>query len=265
MKFNLDFADVKGPCQPEQLNEIHPFLQGKIGFGEWLNRAIEGALADDYIRSNPEKYVASIGHTFEFSLDLNANASPAFTIVPSPATLVTPTGTVDRLDDNIVDVSLAKPATKDTSKTVLKPEKVAEKKQKLAELNAAEKTAATDDRLLKTDPDLVKAQSLQTRIEALTAPGSRSDETSRAQIEAERNENRVALQRLVTVKEELRNAQASRGDSAIAIRQIESDPANYRVVRSKSATPPSENLNIQNTQLQLTLERLINNTRITGF
>ena len=109
LKFNLDFATVKNgpPCLRPAPVSGHPMLTGKIGFEEWMNRAFDGALADNSIGGKPSD-ISSVGHTFEFSVDLTANASPTFSIVPTPVTAITPTGSIDRLEDNIVDVSLGK-------------------------------------------------------------------------------------------------------------------------------------------------------------
>jgi hypothetical protein len=112
MKFNLAFDDVKQEpiCARSTTSSLHPFISGRIGFAEWMDKAFEAGDVGGNAQLNKPQRISSLGHTFEFSIDLNANVGAGFIIAPAPTIGINPAATVDRLDDGVVDVVIAKPA-----------------------------------------------------------------------------------------------------------------------------------------------------------
>ncbi|MCP1829114.1 hypothetical protein J2R76_005814 [Bradyrhizobium sp. USDA 4532] len=277
LKFNLDFSSVKdGPyCVPPVPVSGHPMLAGKIGFEEWMDRAFAGVLSDPTIQAKTSS-IASLGHTFEFSLDLNANASPVFTIVPAPTTTLTPTATIDRLEDNIVDVSLGKAAgaTDTVSKTTAKYD--AEQLKVLAEIRDAIKDLTGkvkdgEETLAKGAPLLAQAK----EAERLTQPNIMSTvpEDQKSLMETKRSEafkflsdNSAKIQELqdldATVKTQRRDLVTAKGQLIDTLNHPTEQTTTKRTVQATSPLSPDQNPNVTNTQLQLTFERLNNNLRV---
>jgi len=281
LKFNLDFATVKNgpPCEPPVPVSGHPLLAGKIGFEQWMNRAFDGALADDTIRAKTSS-IASVGHTFEFSIDLNANASSAFTIVPAPVATVTPTGTIDRLEDNIVDVSLGKTpaATESVTKTLAQYSKaqidaINELKKAIQDLASRidknNKTLAENKEFMTLGNDL-KAFSVPEATMKQLFPEANQEFLTQKQRDARRFfsdptvEARLqSLNNLAsTVKEDQRTLDAKSAQLLDTINHPASQAIVQKQVRATSTLSPDQNPNVANTQLQLTFERLNNSLRI---
>jgi hypothetical protein len=112
MKFSLKFDDVKQEpvCAKVHTTSLHPFITGRIGFAEWMDRAFDAGDIGGKLQLNRPQRISSVGHTFEFSISLNANAGAGFIIGPAPVIGVNAAATIDRLDDGIVDVVIAQPA-----------------------------------------------------------------------------------------------------------------------------------------------------------
>ncbi len=98
MKFNLAFDDVKHEplCAKVQTNSLHPFITGHIGFEEWMDKAFEAAEVGGELQLQRPQRISSLGHTFEFSIDVNANAGAGFVIGPAPTVGINPAATIDR-------------------------------------------------------------------------------------------------------------------------------------------------------------------------
>jgi hypothetical protein len=116
LKFSLDFSAVPPTeplCDALPGGSLHPFISGRIGFAEWMDRAFEGA-------SRAGTAISSLGHTFEFSIEFNATAGSEFVIgVTAPTTSLNPGISMNRLDDGIVDVTMGPAATDTKTKTVV--------------------------------------------------------------------------------------------------------------------------------------------------
>ena len=66
MKFNLAFDDVKQAplCARVQTSSLHPFVTGRIGFQEWMDKAFDAADVGGNLQLNKPQRVSSLGHTF---------------------------------------------------------------------------------------------------------------------------------------------------------------------------------------------------------
>jgi hypothetical protein len=282
LKFNLDFATVRdGPrCEPPPAYAAHPLLKGRIGFEDWMDRAFDGALSESTIAAKTSD-LASIGHSFEFSIDLNANASPAFIIMPAPATTITPTGTIDRLEDNIVEVSLGKAAagtasqTKTTAnyaKLQLEALQALEKEIKdlLDKIGSNKKTLAENNEFLQRADQLQKFNVPDATIQEVQ-PNARP-EFLKKQSEAREFFNTANTEKLATlrrIQSETNQAQqsldAKKGQLLDTINHPASTTVVQRTVRSPTPLPADQNPNVASTSLQLTLERLNNTLRVPAF
>jgi hypothetical protein len=281
LKFNLDFATVKDgpPCLRPAPVSGHPMLTGKIGFEQWMDRAFDGALADDTLSAKTSA-IASVGHTFQFSLDLIANASPSFSIVPAPVTTITPTGSIDRLEDNIVDVALGKGAgaTESVTKTSAQYAKaqidaISELNKAIEELTAKIKkggeTLAENKDFIAQGNELKPFNVPEAKIQELFPEGDKDHLTK--QQNAARSFFRdptveAKLQSLnnlaANVREDQRARDAKKGQLLDTINHPASQAVVQRQVRTVSPISPDQNPNVANTQLQLTLERLNNTLRL---
>lgn len=283
LKFNLDFATVRdGPrCEPPPAYAAHPLLKGRIGFEEWMDRAFDGALAESTIAAKTSD-LASIGHSFEFSIDLNANASPAFVIMPAPATTITPTGTIDRLEDNIVEVSLGKAAAGTASQTKTTPnyaklqlEALQALEKEIKELSdkigANKKTLAENNEFLQRADQMQKfsAPAPDATIQELR-PEARS-ELLRRQSEAREffaanAERLTTLRRIQTeTTQDQQSLDTKKGQVLDTINHPASTTVVQRTVRTPAPLPADQNPNVASTSLQLTLERLNNTLRVPAF
>jgi hypothetical protein len=253
-------------------------LAGKIGFEQWMNRAFAGALSDPTIGAKTSS-IASIGHTFEFSLDVNGNASPVFTIVPAPIVTLTPTGTIDRLEDNIVDVSLGKAAsaTDTVSKTTAKYN--ADQLKAIEDLTAAinklteqldkdHKTLAANKDFIAQGKELqsfllpeftIKERFPQANQELLTEKRADAQRFFRDPTVEPKLQEFLTLEK--TVNDNQKALTAAKGQLLDTINHPAEQTTTRREVRATSPLSPDLNPNVTNTQLQLTFERLNNSLR----
>jgi hypothetical protein len=262
MKFNLAFDSVKQEpvCAKVPTSSLHPFLSGRIGFEEWMDRAFDGAERGGQLQIGEPQRISSLGHTFEFSIDVNANAGAGFVIAPAPTIGINPAATIDRLDDGIVDVVIAKPAvdplpqlitalTKEERELIAELKKLIEKKQKdignrTAQLNAPENKALIS-RLSTMDKMAIQRLS----------PG---DERQQQELGLDKQQ----LTKLQTLKALQDENQAD--DQAIKgyRKEIADVKPQVSIVTKSRILPPDRNPEIANTSLQLTFERLNNNLRL---
>src|SRR5262249_5114573 len=80
LKFSLNISDLnlRAPsCIETHATGTHPFLRGNIGFGQWLNEALDTSLQDEAIQRHPER-LTSVGHTFQFVVLATAALNPVF-------------------------------------------------------------------------------------------------------------------------------------------------------------------------------------------
>ncbi|WP_456843599.1 hypothetical protein [Bradyrhizobium sp. USDA 4510] len=297
LKFSLNVSDIDlraAPCAETYATGTHPFLRGNIGFGQWLNEALDTSISDGFIASHPDR-LTSIGHTFQFVVLATAGINPTFTIAPRPIT-INPSVGVSREEDNSVDVVLAKKSSGGSGTTTVSkvktPDQVKKVEQYRRENENARQAIAQADAYLDTGDGRRLAQ-LQAQIKGkeaaitslgvalpsgLAAPNNLEVPNDLAAPLAEKARSEFSeLQGLknqfaTTGGAELERKQRERttGENTIAenqgrIQAIESDPKGVRVTRAPvPALPPSENTNIAATQLQLTLERVIGN-KFSGF
>ncbi|MGL3104671.1 hypothetical protein [Bradyrhizobium sp. BR 1432] len=297
LKFSLNVSDIDlhaAPCAETYATGTHPFLRGNIGFGQWLNEALDTSISDGFIASHPDR-LTSVGHTFQFVVLATAGVNPTFTIAPRPIT-INPSVGVSREEDNSVDVVLAKKSSGGSGTTTVSkvktPEQVRKVEQYRRENEDARQTIAQADAYFDTADGRRLAQ-LQAQIKGkeaaitslgvalpsgLAAPNNLevpndlaaplAEKARREFSELQGLENQFAT----TGGAELERKQRERttGENTIAenqgrIQAIESNPKGVRVTRAPApALPPSENTNIATTQLQLTLERVIGN-KFSGF
>ncbi|BAC47555.1 blr2290 [Bradyrhizobium diazoefficiens USDA 110] len=297
LKFSLNVVDIDlraAPCAEAQATGTHPFLRGNLGFGQWLNEALDTSLSDGFIAKHPDR-LTSIGHTFQFVVLATAGINPTFTIAPRPVT-INPSVGVSREEDNSVDVVLAKRSSGGGGSTTVSKVKTPEQTTKVdgyrRENEQARQRIAEADALLGS-PEGQRLAQLQTQIRGreaaisgvggsvrpgLAGPNSLdlpNDLATPLQEKARRD-----FSELQGLKEEFaisgganfeqqqkdRNEAERRiSENQSKIQAIEADPKGVRVTRAPAAQlPPSENSNIAATQLQLTLERVIGN-KLNGF
>lgn len=125
-------------CASQRLEGQHPFVSGKIGFSDWLYRAVNGVdpghNQDEY---TPKSGVPiNIGHTFQFSIDFGGGIAPVISILPAGGASVTPSFNANRTDENILDVTFAAPKIG----TFTKKERVPYTTEKNVSLSPADKT-----------------------------------------------------------------------------------------------------------------------------
>lgn len=261
MKFNLAFDDVKQEpvCARVQTNSLHPFITGRIGFEEWMERAFQAAEVGGNLQLQRPQRISSLGHTFEFIVDVNANAGAGFVIGPPPTIGINPAATIDRLDDGVVDVVLSKPAvdplpdliialTKEQRALIAELKKLIEqKKRNIASRVEKLNTPENKDLIAKVPFDRMTIQGIQPR-----------DEGQQKQFSL----NFEQLERLRTLKA-LENDNAS-DEKTIdkAQKQIDDTKPQPTVVFRSRVLPPDRNPEIIATSQQLTLERLNNTLRL---
>ena len=244
-----------------------------------MDRAFAGALSSKTI-SDKTASIASVGHTFEFSLDVNANASPVFTIVSAPITTLSPSGTLDRFEDNIVEVALGKAAGATDSVTKTSAKYDADQLKAINELRASikelsDKIDAGDKRLAENQTFIATARELQQynqseeAIKRLFPDSNMQTFALRRQNEASRfftQENNIRFQQLneldATVKTQRRERATAKTQLIDTINHPAEQTTVKREVRAPSPLSPDQNPNVTNTQLQLTFERLNNSLRL---
>ena len=93
MKFSLAFDRVtqeRPVCFKAETSSLHPFITGQIGFEEWMDKAFDAAELGGRMQLGEPQRISSLGHTFEFSIDVNANAGAGFVIGPPPTININP-------------------------------------------------------------------------------------------------------------------------------------------------------------------------------
>lgn len=260
MKFNLSFDSVKQEpiCAKLQSNSLHPFITGRIGFEEWMDRAFTGADRGGQVGIGHSQPVSSLGHTFEFSIDINANAGAGFVVGPAPTIGINPAATIDRLDDGIVDVAIAKPAVDPlpaviTGLTKADEALAAELEALIKELQ--KKVAARNDMIQKS-PLAKQLFSLDSKtIQSL----SQGDEPKLQPFNVRPNE----VEQLKALND-LRDANNTDQQEILKYLKQKADiqPKVQAVTTTFHVLAPDRNPEIANTFQQLTLERLNNNLRV---
>lgn len=297
LKFSLNVSDLDlraPPCAETYATGTHPFLRGTIGFGAWLNEALDTSLTDQFIERHPDR-LTSVGHTFQFVVLATAGVNPTFTIAPRPIT-INPSVGVSREEDNSVDVVLAKKSSggggATTVSKVKTPEQTTKVEQYRRESDQARQTIAQADAFI-ASPEGQRLAQLQTQIRGkeaaiaslgvplrggLADPNSLNLPSDLAQPLADKARRDLSeLQGLKSQfaasggadlerkQQDRTAAQSTIAENQNRIQAIEADPKGVRVTRAPAAPlPPSENSNIASTQLQLTLERVIGN-KLNGF
>jgi hypothetical protein len=239
-------------CNIPRTESGHPIFTGDIGVGEWLERALRGT-------ENRVSSVSSLGHTFQFTIDVSGSVSPSFVIGPAPAIGLNPVGTVDRLEDNSIDVVLAKAAvvTESVAQVIARTSaaQIAELKKLREEIEKLERdNAANEDKISQNEAGRVM---LQQQI-PLTEKGI-TDLPNIPNLSP-------------TVRNTLKDLLAARRDNANSLKEknrrlsfVESHPdvTTTTVDRSRAVIlPADQNPNIVSTQQLLTLERLNNTLRL---
>jgi hypothetical protein len=261
MKFGLAFNDVKQEpvCAKVQTSSLHPFITGRIGFEEWMDRAFDAAEVGGEIQLQRPQRVSSLGHTFEFSIDVNANGGAGFVIGPAPTIGINPAATIDRFDDGVVDVVIAKPAvdplpglitglTKAEKELIAKLEELINKKNddianRTKDINA--RTAALGN-LSTMDSKTIESLSPnnESQLQAFKLNGPQVAQLKT--LSALRDANKADDQEILGYKKQLAEIQ----------------PKVTGITTKLRVLPPDRNPEIISTSQQLTLERLNNNLRL---
>lgn len=299
MSFVLNVADVLNspPCAPDVAVAGHPFLRGRIGFGEWMRYALDAGLSDVTIARQPEK-LRSIGHTFQFVVAMGAGINGEFTIVPRPITL-NPALAVTREEDNSVQVALAAPEPSEGAEVARKVPSAAQRRE-IARLEEQKREgqrqvaeaqrffSSEDGRRLRT----LQAQiaDRQTELKALgvqvpadvmnispdvmtvlpdqappkNRPAAQSAAAALQQLAARVTKD-PAYQSLLQANRQREEGQRTAQDAQREIAAIEADPQGVQITRTRGVRPAAQNTTLNSTALQLTLERLLGNARIRGF
>ncbi|WP_146056429.1 hypothetical protein [Methylobacterium sp. V23] len=163
LNFVAKLSEIRGyHCLGYREVRDHPFVTerslGRAGLSEWLNRALDAvdpAGPDDGTTPRALR-PASVGHTFEFIVEVDASAGAGFALLPTGGATFGPSGTAGRTDDHSLEVTFA-PA-KTVVKTVKVPKTVVipgraptpEETRELVRLNAA----ATDLELQLNQPEM---------------------------------------------------------------------------------------------------------------
>jgi hypothetical protein len=263
MKFNLAFDSVKREpvCAKVPTRSLHPFLTGRIGFEEWMDRAFDGAESGGQLQIGEPQRISSLGHTFEFSIDANANVGAGFVIAPAPTIGINPAATIDRLDDGVVDVVIAKPAvdplpqlisalTKEERELIAELKKLIEKKQQDINSRAVQLNAPENKALI------ARLSAMDKMTIQRLSPG---DERQQQELGLDRQQL-TKLQTLKTLQDENQtDEQAIKGYR----KEIADVKPQVSIVTIPRVLPPNRNPEIAATSQQLTLERLNNTLRIT--
>ena len=261
LKFSLDFAAVpktQPKCKVAVGDSLHPFISGNIGFAEWMDRAFDGAES----ASTP---IDSLGHTFEFSIDVSATAASEFLIgAAAPLTSLNPGISMERLDDGIIDVAIAPAATVSATTTAIIELTKAERDlieelrgelQKAKERKAfAQKELAVEEnqKLLKLFPNLNQMTPMG------VTPSPDADTINKLGISRES----ITADKLRKIQDfQKQEDQASR-DILELSKRIKDETPKPAIVTKQVRVPADQNGVISSTQLQLTFERLNNSLRV---
>lgn len=276
LKYDLDVSDIDTfQLKCKRTTSGHPLLRGELGFAEWLDTALKASISND--DQKPQERLTSIGHTFEFALATSAGVSPVFTIVPKPIVL-NPSIAVSRLEDNIVDVVLAK--RKGAGAPIYARTVSAKQLEKITKLQA-EKDAA-QQAVSRASIELADAKKFNAQIRELSAKlvlkGIKVDPQTKkpdpnTNLSPDQEKDVANLQTFSeksfnlgdeTAIEQRRNRAAGEASSSEReIRAIRARPDGpTTVVRRNIGTgTAADNQIISSTQLQLTLERVLGNSR----
>jgi hypothetical protein len=263
MKFSLAFDSVvkKPICAKAETSSLHPFITGRIGFEEWMDRAFDAAESGGRMQIGEPQRVSSLGHSFEFSIDANANAGAGFVIGPAPTSSVNPSATIDRLDDGVVDVAIAKPAVDPLPELIMALTK--EERELIAELKKLidEKQGEINKRtaLLNSPENRALLSTMDRMRDKFVLQGVRPSDENQQRETGLNREQLTKLQGLNTLRED---NQAAERDIAEARKKIAETKPQAQIVTRNRVLPPERNPEISFTSQQLTLERLNNNLRI---
>jgi hypothetical protein len=225
-----------------------------------MDRAFDGAESGGRLQIGEPQRISSLGHTFEFSIDANANAGAGFVIAPAPAIGINPAATIDRLDDGVVDVVIAKPAvdplpqlisalTKEERELIAELKKLIEKKQQDITSRAVQLNAPENKGLI------ARLSAMDTMTIQRLSPG---DERQQQELGLDLQQL-TKLQTLKTLQDENQtDEQVIKGYR----REIADVKPQLSIVTKSRVLPPDRNPEIAATSQQLTLERLNNNLRI---
>ena len=262
MKFNLAFDSVKlePVCAKVPTSSLHPFLTGRIGFEEWMDRAFDGAERGGQIQIGEPQRISSLGHTFEFSIDVNANAGAGFVIAPAPTIGINPAATIDRLDDGVVDVVIAKPAVDPLPQLITALTK--EERELIAELKKLIEKKQRDVNNRTTQLDAPENKALIARLATMDKMTIQRLSPNDDRQQQELGLDRQQLTKLQTLKalqdENQADEQAIKGYR----KEISDVKPQVSIVTRPRILPPDRNPEIAITSQQLTLERLNNNLRL---
>lgn len=259
MKFSLAFDRINDVplCAKLDTNSMHPFITGRIGFEEWMDRAFHAAEWGGRMQTGEPQRISSLGHTFAFAIEVNANAGAGFIIGPAPTASVNPSATVYRLDDGIIDVVIAKPAfdplpeliialTKEERELIAQLKKLIEEKQ--GEIN--KRTAVLNS---------PSNRALMLNMDKLAIQGIRPNDESQQRATGLTRDSLTKLQELNALQGENQTAER---DIELARKKIADIKPQPQIVTRPRILPPERNPEISYTSQQLTLERLNNNLRI---
>lgn len=261
MKFSLAFDDVKQEptCARIETTSLHPFIAGRIGFEEWMNRVFDAAEdAGDKLPSRKPQRISSAAHSFEFMVVANANGGAGFLIGPPPIIGINGAVTAERVDDGVVDLTIARPAidplpelliglTKAERDLIAKLEElINQKKSNIAQRNQEINKAPLSNRLSTMDSKTIQGLS-PNDVNQLQA--FKLDPSEAEQLKA---------------LNALRDANSADEKELLALTQRRADiqPRITGVTTKPRVLPPDRNPEIIYTTQQLTLERLNNSLRI---
>jgi hypothetical protein len=260
MKFNLAFDDVKGPpvCAKVQTKTLHPFIRGRIGFEEWMTKALNAAEAGGDMQLHHPQKISSLGHTFEFIVDVNANAGAGFIIAPAPTIGINPAFTVDRVDDGVVDVVIAKPAVDPLPEVIMA---LTKQERELAE--QLKKLIAQKDEDIKKRKAELQSPANQELLAKVPSLGTMSIESIRPGDEGQQKEFHLTAEQLRTVRRLKSLEDANRADQQKIDDYLNKIPKPVPEIRiAPRVLPPDRNPEISSVSTQLTLERLNNSLRV---
>lgn len=263
MKFSLAFDDVKHEptCTRPETNSLHPFIAGRIGFEEWMNRVFDAAQnAGDKLLTHKPQRISSAAHSFEFMVIANANAGAGFLIGPAPIIGINGAGTIERVDDGVIDVTIAKPAIDPLPEL-------------LVGLTKAERDliAKLDELINQKKSDIAKRkQEINSQNFALSSRLSTMDSKTIQSLSPNDDNQLQAFNLKRSEVEQLKALNALRDTNSadekelLGLTQQRADvqPRITGITTKPRVLPPDRNPEIIYTNQQLTLERLNNNLRI---
>ncbi|MBR1277751.1 hypothetical protein [Bradyrhizobium sp. AUGA SZCCT0283] len=262
MKFSLAFDDVKQEpvCARVQTNTLHPFITGRIGFEEWMDRVFDAAEVGGKLQLHKPQRISSVGHTFQFTIVVNANAGAGFVIGPAPTIGINANATIERLDDGSIDVVIAKPAvdplpqllvglTNAERELIAKLEELISQKRgdiakRTQEINS--QNAALVDRLSRMDSKTIQNLSPTDDTQLRTFNLNRPEAEQLKSLNDLRDANRTDEQEILGLRKQLADVR----------------PRITGVTIKPHVLPPDRNPEIIYTTQQLTLERLNNSLRV---